>query len=85
METHTHHPHIDAFSLTLSSDDIPMLLVTRLNDNIIPLLVKGLLLLFLLGYEFVVMGVSELCGEGIINDFGLSLGYILVNIGSLIT
>ena len=33
--------------------------------------------LFLLVDELVVMGVSALCGEGIINDFELSLGDLL--------
>ena len=54
-----------------------MLLVTLLSDDIPMLLVKGVLLLFLLEDELVVMGVSSLCREVIIDNFVVSLGYLL--------
>ena len=54
-----------------------MLLVARLSDDIPLLLVKGVFLRFGMEDELVVMGVSTLCGEGIIDDFGVSLVDIL--------
>ena len=54
-----------------------MLSVTRLSDYISLLLVNGVLLLLLSEDELVVMRVSELCVEGIINDFGVCIGDLL--------
>ena len=54
-----------------------MLLVARLSDDIPLLFVKGVFLRFGMEDELVVMGVSALCREVIIDDFGVSLGDIL--------